>query len=93
MARPTFWTSETLVLRNPAEKSFDQGSLTVVRNLCFGRGDHPDPLQEPSVVPPFDPLQGSDFDVVEPVPRLKGAENTVTGLPRPFSRRRLELVA
>jgi hypothetical protein len=43
--------------------------MTVEESLCLGRRDHPDRLQQSPVVPPVDPLETSELDVVDPAPR------------------------
>ena len=46
----------------------DQFSLTVVERFRFSRRDHPDRLQQTPVVPPVDPFEASELDVVDPAP-------------------------
>ncbi len=46
----------------------DRHFLTVIERLCFGRGDHPDRGQKTPVVPPVDPLEAPELDIIEPAP-------------------------
>ncbi len=64
--------SERLGFLSPGPS--DRHFLTVVRGLCFGRGNHPDRSQQAPVVPPINPLQRAELDVVETAPRSPVAD-------------------